>query len=132
MDVEPTGVTMIGMCSVRGTECTARATPEPITAVWELPGNRQINVCGACLKEKVERGEWRVRTPPSIPLDLASLDATVRWALLPPNQGTRADLIRFLDERIKEETARGNESPSTGQLRRWLDELKRVDTDQDR
>ncbi len=33
----------------------------PITAVWGPPGQTQINVCRACLEEKIRLGEWEVR-----------------------------------------------------------------------
>ena len=61
--IEPTGVVMIGVCSVKTTKCGARTTPEPITAVYQLPEQVQINVCGACLAEKVSSGDWESETP---------------------------------------------------------------------
>ena len=35
-------------------------TEAPITAVWGPPGQTQINVCRACLEEKMRLGEWEV------------------------------------------------------------------------
>ena len=62
--IEPTGVVMIGICSVKTAKCVARTTPEPITAVYQLPEQIQINVCGACLAEKIGgSGEWESETP---------------------------------------------------------------------
>lgn len=59
MKVEPSGVVMMGECSVKLDVCTAR-TAKPITAVWAPPGRTQIDVCRACLDEKIRRGEWQV------------------------------------------------------------------------
>ena len=59
MKVEPTGVVMTGTCSVQTNRCVAR-TPAPITAVWTMPGVRQIDVCSACLDEQVRTGAWIV------------------------------------------------------------------------
>ncbi len=59
MKVEPSGVVLVDECSVQTDVCTAR-TPRPITAVWALPGRRQINVCRACLDEMIRKGDWKV------------------------------------------------------------------------
>jgi hypothetical protein len=59
MKVEPSGVVMKGECSIKTKVCTAK-TPGPITAVWASPGRTQINVCRACLEEKMRAGEWEV------------------------------------------------------------------------
>lgn len=57
MQVEPSGVVLIGECEVQTSVCQA-VEPAPITAVWTLPGRRQVNVCRACLDEKIRTGEW--------------------------------------------------------------------------
>jgi len=59
MKVEPTGVVMMGTCSVQTSRCVAR-TPAPITAVWTMPGARQIDVCSACLDEQIRTAAWIV------------------------------------------------------------------------
>jgi len=58
-EVEPTGVVMTGECSIKTEVCIAKKHG-PITAVWAPPGRIQVNVCGACLDEKIRRGEWEV------------------------------------------------------------------------
>jgi len=50
---------MLGECTVQTQLCTA-LTPAPITAVWALPGRVQINVCRACLEERMREGQWVV------------------------------------------------------------------------
>jgi len=55
--IEPSGVVMIGECQVQTERCVARE-PQPITAVWTVPCRTQVNVCRACLDEKVRTGEW--------------------------------------------------------------------------
>jgi len=59
MKVETTGVIMLGICSVKTAKCLAREVA-PITAVWIPPGRQQLNVCKACLEEKIRTGEWDV------------------------------------------------------------------------
>jgi len=59
MQVEPSGVVMTGECDIKTDVCTAR-TAKPITAVWTPPGRTQVNVCRACLDEKIRTGEWQV------------------------------------------------------------------------
>jgi hypothetical protein len=59
MQVEPSGVIFRGICSIQTSQCTA-TTAGAITAVWGPPGRTQINVCRACLEEKMRRGEWEV------------------------------------------------------------------------
>ena len=57
--IEPSGVTLKGVCSIQTERCTAK-TEAPITAVWGPPGQTQINVCRVCLEEKMRLGEWEV------------------------------------------------------------------------
>ena len=57
--VEPSGVVLHGVCDIQTDRCTAKAGGA-ITAVWGPPGRTQINVCRACLEEKMRRGEWVV------------------------------------------------------------------------
>jgi hypothetical protein len=59
MNIEPSGVLIVGLCEVQTEKCTARV-PAPITAVWTLPARRQINVCSPCLDEMVRSGEWQI------------------------------------------------------------------------
>ena len=59
MRVEPSGVVMMGECSIKTDVCVAK-TVSPITAVWSPPGRTQINVCRACLDEKIRTGDWEV------------------------------------------------------------------------
>lgn len=59
MNVEPSGVLIVGLCGVQTERCAARV-PAPITAVWALPARRQINVCSPCLDEMVRSGEWQI------------------------------------------------------------------------
>ncbi len=61
MKVEPSGVVMWGTCSIQTEKCTANTeTGAPITAVWEVPARRQVDVCRACLAEQQETKEWQV------------------------------------------------------------------------
>lgn len=57
--VEPGGVILRGVCSIQTKHCTAKEG-NAITAVWGPPGRTQINVCRACLEEKMRLGEWEV------------------------------------------------------------------------
>ncbi len=57
--IEPSGIVLKGVCQVQTQWCTAKAEG-PITAVWGPPGRTQINVCRACLEEKIRLGEWEV------------------------------------------------------------------------
>jgi hypothetical protein len=57
--IEPSGLVLHGVCDIQTEHCTAKAG-EAITAVWGPPGRTQINVCRACLKEKMRRGEWAI------------------------------------------------------------------------
>jgi hypothetical protein len=50
---------MMGTCSVQTQRCVAR-TPAAITAVWTVPGARQIDVCSACLDEQIRTATWVV------------------------------------------------------------------------
>jgi hypothetical protein len=59
MKVEPSGVVMLGRCSVRSAYCTA-LEPAGITAVWGSPGRLQIDVCRECLDEQIRTGQWEV------------------------------------------------------------------------
>jgi hypothetical protein len=58
-EVEASGVVMTGECTVRTAKCQAMKVA-PITAVWTLPGRIQIDVCGACLHEKLRVGDWHM------------------------------------------------------------------------
>jgi hypothetical protein len=57
MKVEPSGVIFSGVCQIR--TCAAKQ-PKPITAVWVPPGRTQVDICGACLDEKIRLGEWKI------------------------------------------------------------------------
>ena len=59
MKVEPSGVVMMGECSLQTEKCEAKDLA-PVTAVWATPGRTQVNVCNSCLEEKIRRGEWEV------------------------------------------------------------------------
>lgn len=59
MKVEPSGVVLRGVCSIQTVQCTAKEEGA-ITAVWGPPGRTQINVCRACLDEKIRLGKWDV------------------------------------------------------------------------
>ncbi len=58
-NVEPSGVVMHGVCDLQTEDCTAKAGGA-ITAVCGPPGQTQINVCRACLEDKMRCGEWGV------------------------------------------------------------------------
>jgi hypothetical protein len=55
--IETTGIVFRGECSIRTGQCTA-LNGGAITAVWEMPSRRQINVCSSCLTEMVREGKW--------------------------------------------------------------------------
>jgi hypothetical protein len=57
--IEPSGVVLKGVCHTQTPRCTAQEEG-PLTAVWGPPGRTQINVCRACLEEKIRLGEWEV------------------------------------------------------------------------
>jgi len=59
MEIEPSGVVMLGECAIQTQFCTA-LTPAPITAVWAVPGRVQINVCRACLEEMIRENQWQI------------------------------------------------------------------------
>lgn len=59
MNVEPSGVLIVGICDVQTEKCAAKV-PAPITAIWTLPSRRQINVCSPCLDEMIRNGEWQI------------------------------------------------------------------------
>ena len=59
MNIDPSGVVIVGLCEVQTEKCTAKV-PAPITAVWTSPARRQINVCSPCLDEMVRSGEWQI------------------------------------------------------------------------
>ena len=59
MKVEPSGVVMIGTCTIQTKSCSAKKAAA-ITAVWSAPGRTQVNVCRECLEEKISCGEWDV------------------------------------------------------------------------
>ncbi len=58
-DVEASGVVMVGACAVHTPVCQARKRG-PLTAVWTRPARIQIDVCGACLHEKLASGDWHM------------------------------------------------------------------------
>ena len=58
MNVQASGVVMMGLCSIKGPHCTAARTAAPVTVVWEVESRRQIDVCRACFKQEVEDGSW--------------------------------------------------------------------------
>jgi hypothetical protein len=57
--VEPSGVIFRGSCDVQTERCISREWGA-LTAVWGPPGQTQIDVCGACLEEKLRTGEWEI------------------------------------------------------------------------
>lgn len=59
MKIEPSGVVMMGHCTVQTEGCTAKEL-SAITAVWATPGRKQIDVCRECLEEMIRRGDWEV------------------------------------------------------------------------
>lgn len=59
MNIEPSGVLMVGVCDIQTEKCAAKV-PASVTAVWALPARRQINVCSPCLDEMVRCGEWQI------------------------------------------------------------------------
>lgn len=59
--VEPSGVVLKDICEIQTNKCVAKDSPAAITAVWNSPGRKQINVCGACLEEMIRRAEWEVK-----------------------------------------------------------------------
>jgi hypothetical protein len=59
MKVEPSGVIFSGVCQIQTSICAAKE-PKPITALWVPPGRTQIDICGACLDEKLRLGEWKI------------------------------------------------------------------------
>jgi hypothetical protein len=61
MRVQTSGVVLNGICDIQTELCVAR-NPAPITAVWELPARRQVNVCKPCLEEQVRAGRWTVES----------------------------------------------------------------------
>ena len=60
MNVEPSGVVLRGICAIQTDRCTAKAEG-PITAVWGPPGRTQINVCRACIEERIRTGVWQIQ-----------------------------------------------------------------------
>jgi hypothetical protein len=58
MKIEPSGVIFTGVCAIQTDRCNARQSGA-VTAVWILPGRLQVDVCGACLNEQVQTGEWQ-------------------------------------------------------------------------
>jgi hypothetical protein len=59
MRIEPTGVILVDVCSIQTERCLAKQ-PAALTAVWTLPGRRQVNVCRPCLEEQVRSGDWEI------------------------------------------------------------------------
>jgi hypothetical protein len=126
--IEPTGTHMIGVCSVKTKVCVAPKRPEPITAVWQLPERTQINVCGACLAKELETGAWEEEMPRTVrpPLDMSLLELTVRSALIPESQGTRAELIQYLKKEIGQTREEWKRHPNLPKLSEWLQQLEGV------
>ncbi len=59
--VDPMGVEMPVECSVKTAKCTWPKNPK-VTPVWQRkPKTLQINVCKACLDEKIRLGEWELQ-----------------------------------------------------------------------
>lgn len=52
------GVTMLGLCSAKLNGCTAIDPAGPVHAI-HVDGGPQVNICGNCLKQKVDSGEWQ-------------------------------------------------------------------------
>ncbi|MGI4791355.1 MAG: hypothetical protein ACRYFS_21210 [Janthinobacterium lividum] len=83
MNVEPSGVVMIGECDVRIPSVCTALSPAPITAVWGFPSRRQYDVCRPCLEEMVRLGEWEIQGARiSRKYDIAIYDATERLQLV--------------------------------------------------
>ncbi len=59
MNVETSGIVMIGECDIQLPHCTARV-PAPITAVFTAPNRMQVDVCRVCLENMVRNGEWEI------------------------------------------------------------------------
>jgi hypothetical protein len=57
--VIPSGVVMIGLCSLKMNGCTAHNDPAPITAI-HFENHGQMNICNNCFKQKIATGEWRL------------------------------------------------------------------------
>ena len=57
MIVEKSNVVMFGQCQVQTDVCTAKDAG-PVTAVWVIPGRRQLDVCTACLSKQLAGGTW--------------------------------------------------------------------------
>lgn len=102
MNIEPSGVLLVGECDIQTEECTAKV-PAPITAVWSSPARRQINVCSSCMEEMVRRGEWqnkgaRIRHRADVAVfdKLGNLQLVVEAKYVKPNEDTshRAVQIR--------------------------------------
>jgi hypothetical protein len=60
MNVEPSGVILVDVCSVQTERCVAKQIA-PVTAIWTSPGRTQVNVCRPCLEEKIRAGEWEIQ-----------------------------------------------------------------------
>jgi hypothetical protein len=58
--VETSGVVLTADCDIKSDVCTAKDAPAPLTAVWAPPGRTQVNVCRACLEERIRAGLWEV------------------------------------------------------------------------
>ncbi|MDR2869450.1 MAG: hypothetical protein LBV04_03275, partial [Deferribacteraceae bacterium] len=58
MIIKTSGAFVIAVCQVQTDKCKAIEEAAPLTVVW---GNGlQINVCSACLEEKMRIGEWEI------------------------------------------------------------------------
>lgn len=58
MRVELTGEVFQGQCEVRTGFCRARTSGS--VAVVESADGKRITVCGACLEEMADAGEWEI------------------------------------------------------------------------
>jgi len=92
MQIEPTGVIFSGRCEVQSEHCIARDSGA-LTAVWQLPARKQINVCRACLENEIRAGEWSIsgaRIPPHADVAVVGRDGAlvllveVKWS--PPRK----------------------------------------------
>ncbi len=60
------------------------------------------------------------------PLDMKYLEHAVRWASIPENQGTRAEMIRYLEKEIQASEQEGAADPNLPTLRAWLQSVQAV------
>ncbi len=67
MEVEPSGVIMAGTCHIQTRYCTAMGL-DAVTAVFV--NKKQIDVCRACLDEKIRMDEWHIKGVKKLPLQV--------------------------------------------------------------